>query len=185
MFAVKKSDAEYKEDQIMTTLEESSNLKNKLPPLKEDNNNNDLEKQRYRLTIRKEARDLEDNPENKEESKYNKILKEYVELMAHADYLELRNKELENDKEKLNLEKNNKQEKLKNMASDNTELNIQIENNVKEIESLEKIDKIKTQKIEELQKGNDTYFHLCIGLVVLLFSFATSNIFRFSNNMLT
>ena len=31
MFAVKKSDAEYKEDQIMTTLNESSNLQNELP----------------------------------------------------------------------------------------------------------------------------------------------------------
>ena len=186
MFAVKKSDAEYKEDQIMTTLEESSNLKNKLPPLKEDINNNDLEKQRYRLTIRKEARDLEDNPENEEEqSKYNKILKEYVELMAHADYLELRNKELENDKEKLNLENNNKQENLKNMASDNTELNIQLENYIKEIESLEKMDKIKTHKIEDLQKWLDTYFHLCIGLVVMLVSVAASNTFKYSNHMLS
>jgi len=186
MFAVKKSDAEYKEDQIMTTLEESSNLKNKLPPLKEDINNNDLEKQRYRLTIRKEARDLEDNPENEEEqSKYNKILKEYVELMTHADDFELKNKELKNDVEKLKLEINNKQEELKNIASDLADLSGQIENNVKEIESLEKIDKIKTQKIEELQNWHDTYFHLCIGLVVLLFSFAASNIFRYSNNILT
>lgn len=185
MFAVKKTNAEYKEDQIMTTLEESSNLKNKLPPLKEDNNNNDLEKQRYRLTIRKEARDLEENPENEEESKYNKILKEYVELMTQADDFELKNKELKNEVEKLKLEINNKQEELKNIASDVADLSGQIENNVKEIESLEKIDKIKTQKIEELQNWHDTYFHLSIGLVVLLFSFATSNIFRYSNNILT
>ena len=185
MFAVKKSDAEYKEDQIITTQEESSNLQNILPPLKENINNKDLEKQRYRLTIRKEARDLADNPENEEETKYNKILKEYVELMTQADDFELKNKELKNDVKKLKLEINNKQEELKNITSDFAELNIQIENNVKEIESIEKIEKIKTHKIEELEKEIDIYFHLFIGLIVLLFSFVVSNIFKHSNNLLT
>ena len=196
MFAVKKSDAEYKEDQIMTTLEESSNSQKKKKKnivadlssqkdINNNNNNNDLETQRFKLTIRKQARDLKDNPENEEETKYNKILKEYVELMTQADDFELRNKELNKDVEKLKEEINIKQEELKNMASDNTELNIQLENYIKEIESLEKMDKIKTHKIEDLQKWLDTYFHLCIGLVVMLVSVAASNTFKYSNHMLS
>lgn len=185
MFAVKKSDDEFKEDEINTRVEELTNLQKKLPPLKEDINNNDLEKQRYRLTIRKEARDLEDNPENEEETKYNKILKEYVELMTQADDFELRNKELNKDVEKLKEEINIKQEELKNIASDVADLSSQLENYIKEIESLEKIDKIKTHKIEDLQKWLDTYFHLCIGLVVMLVSVAASNTFKYSNHMLS
>lgn len=172
MFAVKKTDSEYKEDQIMTTI--TDKIGHKLQPIKEDLNKDALEKQRYRLTIRKEARDLdntsEDNTsENEADKKYNKILKEYVELMTHSDDIELKNKELKNETTDLKKQLDEKVNIIKNMVSDNTELSVQTGEYIKEIENLEQSDKQNKKKINKLSEDYETNMYFTFGLIILVF----------------
>ena len=183
------TEEEYNEDTILSTLNDTS-MNTELPPVRESNTTAELERQRARLSFSREARNLSNNEnqdenQNETERKYTQLLRLYVEMLESTEHFDLKNKELNKEVNDLKKELKNKEDELQNLAGNLVELTGQIQNNVNELEGIEKMDKIKTAKIEDLQKWVDTYFHLSIGLVVLLFSFAISNTFKYSSHMIS